>query len=199
MATTASPYGFVPYRRLGGAYFSGGTSRYSVANAYGNNIYYGDAVIRVSDGTIAQSTTTTDLLVGIFQGVEWIDPVTKRPTWSAYFPSATSSAPDPSLPANKPIAYVADDPWLTFKVQANASVSAGDVFALFGITTGTNTSGSTLTGASGETINVASRSTSNNQFRVIDVVSDPSNGWDSAFTDVEVQIVTHAYNTTAGL
>lgn len=197
MASTASPYGLIPLRRLGGGVNTGAVNRYEIANGLTSNIYTGDIVIRVATGTITQATTTTDLILGVFQGCEWIDPVTKRPTWSPYFPTGTSSAPDNTI-AN-PIAYVCDDPWMTFKAQMNTSSSAGDVFALFGLTTGTNTSGSTFTGISGETLNVASRSTSSNQFRVISLFQDPSNDWLQAAPDVEVQIVMHAYNTTAGL
>lgn len=201
MVATSSPYGLKPFRRLGGGVFTGANNRYNIANGSATNIFWGDPVKRLATGYIDVYTTITDLILGVFQGCYWIDPVSKRPTWSAYFPAATSSAPgDPTMVS--PQALVVDDPFVTFKVQMNASSSIGDTFALFPlVTTTAGDQGSTFTGISNLKLYTAGRGTASLPYQFLAFVDAPDNPATdaNAFPDVEVRIAMHAYNTTAGI
>ena len=88
--------------------------------------------------------------------------------------------------------YVADDPYGSFMIQADASVTAGDINSQnFEVTLG---SGSTVTGNSGFGIKAASRATATKAVRPIAIIDEPGNaltGTDGAFPKLEVKIVQH--------
>ena len=52
MANKDAPFGFIPVRMLGGAYFSGGQDEFDILSTYGTNIFSGDVVEIETDGTI---------------------------------------------------------------------------------------------------------------------------------------------------
>ena len=181
MALTKALNGFVPSRRRGSGVNSTGTSRYRVANAFGSNIFYGD-LVELDGGYIEVITTTTNYAAGVFQGCEYIDPVSKQPVFSNYFPSGVSSA------VGDVTAFVVDDPAATYVVQADASVSVGDVNLNFDVTLG---AGSTVTGVSGFGINAGTRKETTAMVRVLDVWGEPGNAFSDANPKVEVRIVQH--------
>ena len=78
MALNKGLNGLVPARMRGSGANSGGTTRYRIANAFGSSIFSGDVVKLGSTGTIAVITTTTDHVLGTFQGCEYVDPVSKH-------------------------------------------------------------------------------------------------------------------------
>ena len=39
MANKDAPFGFIPVRMIGGAYFSGGQSEYDILSTYGTNMF----------------------------------------------------------------------------------------------------------------------------------------------------------------
>lgn len=181
MALTKALNGFVPSRRRGSGVNSTGTSRYRVANAFGSNIFYGD-LVKLDGGYIEVITTTTNYAAGVFQGCEYIDPVSKQPVFSNYFPSGVSSA------VGDVTAFVVDDPAATYVVQADASVSVGDINLNFDVTLG---AGSTVTGVSGFGINAGTRKETTAMVRVLDVWGEPGNAFSDANPKVEVRIVQH--------
>ena len=181
MALTKALNGFVPSRRRGSGVNSTGTSRYRVANAFGSNIFYGD-LVKLDGGYIEVITTTTNYAAGVFQGCEYIDPVSKQPVFSNYYPSGVSSA------VGNVTAFVVDDPAATYIVQADASVSVGDVNLNFDVTLG---AGSTVTGISGFGIDASTRKETTAMVRVLDVWGEPGNAFSDANPKVEVRIVQH--------
>lgn len=135
------------------------------------------------DGGYAEViVTTTNYAAGAFQGCEYIDPVTKQPTFSNYFPSGVSSA------VGDVTAFVVDDPAATYIVQADASVSVGDINLNFDVTLG---AGSSFTGVSGFGIKAASRVQTTAMVRVLDIYGEPGNNFSDANPKVEVRIVQH--------
>ena len=140
----------------------------------------------MSAGNLTPVATTTDYAVGVFVGCEYTDPTSKQPTFSRYFPANTSSA------IGNPVGFVVDDPYATFMIQADASVTAGDINSQnFAVTLG---SGSTVTGNSGFGIKAASRATATKAVRPIAMIDEPNNaltGTDGAFPKLEVKIVQH--------
>ena len=186
MSSSKALNGFVPMRMAGAGYNTTGMTKYDIANNTASNIFFGD-VVKTASGFLTPIATTTDYAVGVFMGCEYIDPTTKQLTFSRHFPANTSSA------VGVPKAMVVDDPSASFMVQADASVTAGDINGMnFAVTLG---SGSTVTGNSGFGIKAASRATTHLLARPIAVVDEPGNSLsatDGAFPKLEVKIVQHA-------
>ena len=176
MSASKALFGMVPLRKVGSNYNTTAQTQYNIANGLASNIFHGDLVM-MSAGNLTPVATTTDYAVGVFVGCEYTDPTTKQPTFSRHFPANTSSA------IGNPVGFVVDDPYATFMIQADASVTAGDINSQnFAVTLG---SGSTVTGNSGFGIKAA---------RPIAMINEPGNaltGTDGAFPKLEVKIVQH--------
>ena len=183
MSASKALFGMVPLRKVGSNYNSTAQTQYDIANATASNIFHGD-LVTIADGFITPIATTTDYAVGVFVGCEYTDPVSKQPTFSHYFPANTSSA------IGNPVGFVVDDPYASFMIQADASVTAGDINSQnFEVTLG---SGSTVTGNSGFGIKASSRATTTKAVRPIALIDEPGNaltGTDGAFPKLEVKIV----------
>lgn len=185
MALSKALNGLVPSRKLGSDDNNLGLTSYKIANATAGAIFNGD-LVKVSAGYLRTVSATTDYAIGVFRGCEWIDPTTKKKTFSNYFPASTSSA------VGNPIGFVVDDSKASFIVQADATVSALDVMsANYTVTIG---AGSTVTGNSGFGLKVAGRTAAAAMLRVVGVADVPGNALGDANAKVEVQIVTHQMN-----
>lgn len=171
--TVSKPYGLLPVNLIGGQVFAGSTRLMSIASGYGTDIFFGDVVKRVSNGTIEKDTgTSTATPVGIFMGCTYTNPSTKQKLFYQNYPAGTS--------ASDIQAYVADDPDVLFKV---ATVSSGTTVAFYGPgIIGENAvlcqnAGSNNTGDSAVAIfggNTAT--TASFPIRIVDVVPDTGNG-----------------------
>ena len=174
--------GFHPSRKRGGAANSTGFNRYQIAQNNVSAIFTGD-LVKLSGGYVTPITTTTDYAVGVVMGVRYVDKTSKQPVWSGYIAASVSS--DDSLS----YAFVDDDPNSTFIVQADASLTIGDLALNFDVTLG---SGSTFTGQSGFGIKAASRKATTAMVRPIQLYDTPQNdftGSVGAFPQVECRIL----------
>lgn len=180
MSTTKALNGFRPSRIRGSGVNSTGFSEYRIASGTTGNIFTGDLVKNV-DGNIEVITSADNRTVGVFMGCNYVQD--GEPTWSSHWPSGTS--------VTNARAMVMDDPQATFTVQADASVTVGDINSKnFDVTLG---SGSTYTGRSGFGIKAASRTGASAMVRVISVLQEPGNNIDAAteraFPKLEVRLV----------
>ena len=180
MSSTKALDGFRPSRIRGGSYNTGAQNEYPILSAYSSNIFAGDIVTN-NAGYVNVLATTTDKALGVFVGCRYtFDNQTK---WSEYWPA--------SLSVTEAYAYIVDDPTATFIVQADASVSIGDINSQnFNVTLGT---GSTLTGRSGFGIKASTRTQGPAMVRPVAFVNVPGNNWksaaDIAYPLLEVRIV----------
>jgi len=110
MANKDAPFGFIPVRMLGGAYFSGGQDEFDILSTYGTNMFTGDVVEIETDGTIKIGApgTADRNLIGIFNGCFYTDS-TGKPTYSRYWPASTTSSDAK--------AFVITDPNVVFEAQ----------------------------------------------------------------------------------
>jgi len=110
MANKDAPFGFIPVRMLGGAYFSGGQDEFDILSTYGTNIFSGDVVEIETDGTIKIGApgTADRNLIGIFNGCFYTDS-TGKPTYSRYWPASTTSTDAK--------AFIISDPNVIFEAQ----------------------------------------------------------------------------------
>jgi len=170
--TVSKPYGLRPINLIGGQPYAGSTRLMSIANGYGTDIFYGDVVKRVANGTVEKdSGTTTATPVGIFMGCTYTNPTTKQKQFAQNWPAGTQ--------ATDAQAYVVDDPDVLFKM---AAVSATTTVAFYGPdvvganaalvqNSGSNTTGDSAIGLDGASI----ATTASLPIRIVDIVPDTSN------------------------
>ena len=108
MANKDAPFGFIPVRMIGGAYFSGGQDEYDIADDYNTAIFSGDIVELHTDGTITIGAAGQTNLIGVFNGCFYTTDG-GEPTYSKYWPASQSSSDAK--------AFVITDPNVVFEAQ----------------------------------------------------------------------------------
>ena len=182
MTATKSAFGFQPVRIRGNAPNSNGLETYTVgASAGGTDIGDGDPVKMIAGGQIALASATTDYVIGVAKGFKWVDPVTKRPTWSNYLPANTSSAD------SKIYAYVVDAQNARFVIQADATVSSTDI----GLNYSVSVNGVNAGGRSQCVLKASTKATATLLVRLLGLYETPDNAYTDAFPLVEVGWVQH--------
>jgi len=132
-------------------------------------------------------TDTNEVVQGVFMGCRYVENGEQK--FKSYFPSGTSTT--------DAFGIVCDDPNQVFEVQADASVTAGDLFGSqnFGVVLG---AGSTLTGKSGHSIDASTRTSGIAMVRALDSVNEPGNqvavGTERAFLKLNARLVQHTDN-----
>ena len=198
--TVDAPYGLKPVNLIGGQVFAGSTRLMQIASGYNTNIFYGDLVKRIADGTIEKDTgTTTATPCGVFLGVQFTNASTGQVQQQQFYPANQQIKSGTQI-----FAVVADDPDTLFKVVA---CSSGVLVSFMGISAiGNNialiqNAGSTITGNSAVAIDQGTQDTTNTlPIRIIDVVRDTATGTDS-FVEfiVKININTHQYTNPTGV
>ena len=197
--TVSAPYGLKPVNLIGGQVFAGATRLMQIAENYATNIFYGDLVKRVSDGTIEKDTgTTTATPTGIFLGVSFTNSSTGQVQQQQFYPASQAIKSGTQI-----FAVVADDPDTLFQV---AVVSGTTVITGVGISAiGNNATlvqnaGSTTSGNSAVAILDSTATSGSLPIRVIDVVRDTATAADN-FPEVIVKInaTMHQYNNATGV
>lgn len=177
-------YGFVPVRSHAGGTAPRADAAYNIASNYGTNIYLGDVVATTGTGrNIQVGTVGTTKVRGVFKGVSFTDSFGNarfEKIWLANLPVNT----------NFPIvALVYDDPSIIFKAQTgNGNLVNTSLNAFF--TYGGQANGSTLTGVSGEFIDVSTHANTGKTFFALNLTQVPGNDY-SGFTELEVMIALH--------
>jgi hypothetical protein len=198
MATVSAPYGLRPINLIGGQQFAGSTRQIKIASGYAADIFFGDIVAIHTDGTIVKVTTlgtNADPFpagtVGVFLGCAYTSPTLKYFLNSQYWPTGTV--------ASDAMAYVCDDPDTLFQIQADAAVTQTMLGSNFGVN---QTAGSTTTGDSKVSLDVATRATTNTvALRLVDFVNGPFSTVGDAFTDciVKFNFGIHTYYNGTGV
>ena len=192
MANVAEKYGLRPVRKLDGSPFINAQNRYRIAANYGTPIYQGDLVKPVTGGGIERAVAnTTDLVVGVFNGVFYTDPTTQKPTWKNYYPGTVN--------ASDIVATIIDDPNVVYSIDSDGAFAVADIFKNFAIT---NATGNTLSGISKVQLDfsVSGLTTSGTVLQAIDISQDTQNETaGSANVDVLVRINNHFYSQGTGI
>ena len=166
MATTAAPYGARPIGSLSSSgSFTSKTRHLPIGASYGTQISNGDFVKLVADGEIEKDVGTTALTaVGIFLGCSYTDPTTSQKTFSNYWPASNA--------ATDAMAYVLDDPFVVFQMQADEALNTTDRGLNASVVV---TAGSTTIGRSKSALDGSTPATTNTlPLRIIDFVDGPS-------------------------
>ena len=190
MTTSAAAFGFSPSRKRGNNPNAIGTNEYPIASGYAANIFTGD-LVRINAGNLQTITTTTEVAQGVFMGCRYVENGEQK--FKSFYPSGTSTT--------DAFGIVCDDPNQVFEVQADASVTAGDLYGSqnFGVVLG---AGSTFTGKSGHSVDASTRTTGIAMVRTLNPVDEPGNDVDvateRAFLKMNVRLVQHTDNFFSG-
>lgn len=197
--TVSAPYGLKPINLIGGQVYAGQTRLMEIASGYATNIFYGDLVKRVSDGTIEKDTgTTTATPCGVFLGVQFTNSSTGQVQTQQFYPASQAIKS-----GTKIFAYVADDPDTLFQVavvSGTTVISGVGISAIGNNATLVQNAGSTTTGDSKVAILDSTATTNTLPIRIIDVVRDTATAADN-FPEVIVKInaTMHQYNNSTGV
>jgi hypothetical protein len=197
--TVSAPYGLKPVNLIGGQVFAGSTRLMQIASGYATNIFYGDLVKRISDGTIEKDAgTTTATPVGIFLGVQFTNGSTGQVQQQQYYPASQAIKSGTQI-----FAVVADDPDTLFQVavvSGTTTISGVGITAIGNNATLVQNAGSTTTGNSAVAILDSTATTNTLPIRIIDVVRDTATAADN-FPEVIVKInaTMHQYNNSTGV
>lgn len=176
MANTSGAFGLRPINLAGGAPNSQGTNAYFIASD-ASAIYNGSPVIATNGGTIAitgSASGDTYKHLGAFNGCEYVSSVTGKKTWSNYWPGSGANT------NFDVVGYVYDNPTQRFVIATDASFTdrATAKAAIFENTQfNTGTSGSTTTGVSSASLDVATLDASDASLplKILGIYDDPTN------------------------
>jgi hypothetical protein len=184
MANIDKPFGLRP---IGNLSATGAQKQYSyvIENDNADPIFQGD-LVTVYDGYLVQfDPDAHTAAVGVFNGCNYIDPTTGKPTWKNYYPGNI----DPSQ--GKIQAEVLDDPNQLFTIQAASSVTQEHVGFNADVSVGT---GNTVTGVSGMELDGTPAKTAALNLKIVGLYDTA----DNAFGDnavVVVKINEHLYGS----
>jgi len=146
----------------------------------------------VTGGGIERAVAnTSDLVVGVFNGVFYTDPTTQKPTFKNYYPGGVA--------ASDIVANVIDDPNVVYSIDSDGAFAVADIFKNFAIT---NVTGNTLSGISEVQLDysVSGLTVSGTVLQAIDISQDTQNSEaGSANVDVLVRINNHFYSQGTGV
>jgi len=177
MANVNGPNGFKPVRLLGGG-ADIRTTEYSIASAYGTNIFFGDPVQMTGTGkNIALAEAGNVDNIGVFAGCRYVNSQGKQ-IFSKHWPASTT--------ATNIVALVWDNPDIVFEAQTD-TVAAADIGTLADWAAGT---GSTATGMSGAYLAASTGGTTDKSMRILRLVNRADNEY-GAYARVECMFIEH--------
>ena len=196
------------FRPLGieGRGYNGQLTPFWIAKNYATNIFNGDPVMAVADGTIEVINSVADMnlgnMVGVFMGCEYED-ANGTPTWNQYYPASQN--------VDGIIAYIAGtDPLTRYKAKFSASGTDGTQVRAainFNFDIDVTDAGSTSTGNSGYALETVGAAETTANFRLVGLANN--DGGDSpskasattTYTHgiVIVEPTLHMYSNSTGI
>ena len=159
---------------------------YEIADNQAGTIFQGDLVV-LTGGFISRFLPATHTAaVGVFNGCNYIDPTTGKPTFKNYYPGSVN------ITSGKIVADVIDDPSQLFLVQCDAGFVAADVGKNADVI---GTGGSTTTGISTMELNSSTLAvTAALNLKVVGLYNDVNNEFGTNAV-VVVKINEHVYGS----
>ena len=176
-------------RALGNLSATGGQKQfgYEIQDNQSGAIFQGD-LVTVFDGYLVQfDPTSHTAAVGVFNGCNYVDPTTGKPTFSNYYPGSVN------ITQGKIIADVIDDPNQLFTIQADEDVVQADIGKNADVVVGT---GSTVTGVSAMELDSSTvANTAALNLKIVGFLSTPANEAGENNVVVVVKINEHLYGS----
>jgi len=159
---------------------------YEIADNQSGAIFQGD-LVTIFDGYLVKfAPATHTAAVGVFNGCQYIDPTTGKPTWKNYYPGSVN------ITAGKIVADVIDDPSQLFLIQADEDIVQADIGKNADVV---GTGGSTTTGVS--TMELDSSTIANTaalNLKIVGMYDVPANALGTSAV-VAVKINEHLYGS----
>lgn len=192
MANIDKAFGLRP---LGNLSATGAQKQYGyvIADNQSGAIYQGDLVTLVAGFLVRYVSGTHATAVGVFNGCNYIDPTTGKPTWKNYYPGSVD------ITSGQILAEVIDDPNQLFLIQADEDIVQADIGQNAPIA---YTAGSSITGISAMELDSSLISTTNTLvLKIVGLYNAPNNTIAENFAQVVVKINAHQYGSigVAGL
>ena len=176
-------FGLIPVGTLGSTPSTQGQGAYKIDAGYSAAvIYHGAPVVSASgyvvEGTVVTTGTTGNC--GVLNGIFYNAATTLKPTWDNGYITAVT-------PANSEdtTAFVLDNPFQLFEIATDDAITQAGHMETYNMNA---VSGSTTTGQSSNTLDIASTNATNYSWRVVRLADDPSNSdITAAYTSVIVQ------------
>ena len=186
MANVDKAFGLRPLGNLSG---TGAQKQYGylIADNQAGAIFQGD-LVTVYDGYLVQfAPATHTAAVGVFNGCNYIDPSTGKPTWKNYYPGSVN------ITTGEIQADVLDDPNQLFIIQADEDVVQADFGMNADVVVGT---GNTVTGMSAIELDSSTiAKTAALNLKIVGLYNVPNNDLGSVNTVVVVKINEHLYGS----
>ena len=209
MANQTAGFGFRQAPTVGSTPATGGQAEYKVKSGLGIGIfqnnpvsqqhtsgddgYLQDATADTMDDGIAggadwsTGTSNTQPIVGVFNGIFYINSSTSKPTFANHVLASTTFGTDYNTGSNDGIGFVNDNPMQEYTCKADAAVTQANLLSTFNPTDGA-TAGTQTNGQSTVKLNVASADATS-MFRIVRTANDPANNDNTAAnSNVIVQI-----------
>jgi hypothetical protein len=192
MANVDKAYGLRP---LGNLSATGAQKQYGyvIADNQAGAIFQGDLVTLVSGYLVKYVSGTHATAVGVFNGCNYTDPSTGKPTWKNYYPGSVN------ITSGQIIAEVLDDPSQLYVIQADEDIIQADIGQNAAVTA---TAGSTINGISAMELDSSTILTTNTLvLKIVGLYNAPNNTIGENFAQVVVKINAHQYSSigVAGL
>jgi hypothetical protein len=185
MANTDKAFGL---RAIGNLSATGAQKQYGyeIADNQAGTIFQGD-LVALSAGYITRFLPASHTAaVGVFNGCNYIDPTTGKPTFKNFYPGSVN------ITAGKIVADVIDDPNQLFLVQCDAGFVAADVGKNADVV---GTGGSTTTGISSMELDSGTLATTAAlNLKVVGLYNDVNNDFGTNAV-VVVKINEHVYGS----
>jgi hypothetical protein len=160
---------------------------YEIADTQSGAIYQGDLVTLSAGYIVKYDSTLHTVALGVFNGCNYIDPTSGKPTWKNYYPGSVN------ITTGVISAEVVDDPSQLFLIQADEDVVQADIGLNANIA---YTAGSTTTGVSGTELDSSTiANTAGLVLKVVGFYNSPSNERATNHVDVVVKINAHMYGS----
>ena len=185
MPNVDGPHGFRPIGHAGGT--PGRLNSYGIATGYGTNIFFGDLVHLVTDGTIEVAVATQEGVIGVFQGVQFVD-AAGEPKFEKMWTASTT--------ATNIVALISDDPLAEYVIQCAGTIALADMGGNADIIT--THAGIVRTGRSRQEVS-ASTGTGTAQLRLLRIFDAPDNSFATANVEVIVRINEHRSTNRTGI
>ena len=191
----AAGFGLIAAMAVGNRAAVQGQSKYEIDAGETNAIFNGEPVkvdISASTGGYIVTAAAGTATVGVLNGVFFTAATTLKPTFSNFYPAATTPANSEDVTA-----FVNDDPLQEYIIASDATL--GTTLALrkskVGLTYATTASaGSTTTGKSSVQLGISTAATTAKALRVVRVAEDSENEDQTAANcSVVVKINLHQY------
>jgi hypothetical protein len=186
MANTNKPFGLRP---MGNLSATGAQKQYGylIADNQSGAIYQGDLVTLKNGYIVKFDATLHTVAVGVFNGCNYTDPTSGKPTWSNYYPGSVN------ITSGQITAEVVDDPNQLFLIQADEDVVQADFGKQASIL---YAAGSNVNGVSGTTLDSSTiNATATLALTLVGLYTKPGNALGENYTQVIVKINAHLYGS----